>query len=114
MAVALGQRIATCKAQVVAGLPPAEAGHDHAPLERLVEADPKPRCAVACANHEPVALGQAARADRLGGGLFVAIVVSALVAARVSRPAALLLVPYLGWVAFAAVLNAAYAFENFA
>jgi tryptophan-rich sensory protein len=32
----------------------------------------------------------------------------------VSRPAALLLVPYLAWVAFAAVLNAAYAFENFA
>ena len=48
------------------------------------------------------------------GALFVAIVVSALVARQVSRPAALLLVPYIAWVAFAAALNAAYAFENFA
>jgi len=57
--------------------------------------------------------------ETIGGGLIViaallvAIAASALVAAGVSRPAALLLVPYLAWVAFAAVLNAAYAFENF-
>jgi tryptophan-rich sensory protein len=57
--------------------------------------------------------------ETIGGGLiviallFVAIVVSAVVAWRVSRPAALLLVPYLAWVAFAAVLNASYAAENF-
>lgn len=57
--------------------------------------------------------------ESIGGGLIVigllllAVVVSAVVAARVSRPAALLLVPYIAWVAFAAVLNAAYAFENF-
>jgi translocator protein len=58
--------------------------------------------------------------ESIGGGLlvigvlFVAIVVSALVAREVSRPAALVLVPYIAWVAFAAALNAAYAFENFA
>jgi tryptophan-rich sensory protein len=46
--------------------------------------------------------------------VMIAIVVSALVARQVSRPAALLLVPYIAWVAFAAALNAAYAFENFA
>ena len=57
--------------------------------------------------------------ESIGGGLiviallFVAIIVSGLVAAQVSRRAALLLVPYIAWVGFAAVLNAAYALENF-
>jgi len=57
--------------------------------------------------------------ESIGGGLIViglllvAIVVSALVAWRVSRAAAFLLVPYIAWVGFATVLNAAYAFENF-
>jgi tryptophan-rich sensory protein len=57
--------------------------------------------------------------ESIGGGLIViglllaAIVVSALVAWRVSHAAALLLVPYIAWVGFATALNAAYAFENF-
>jgi benzodiazapine receptor len=57
--------------------------------------------------------------ETIGGGLIViaaliiAVSISAAVAWRASRPAALLLVPYLAWVCFAAALNAAYAFENF-
>ena len=57
--------------------------------------------------------------ETIGGGLIVigtllvAVIVSALVAWRESRAAGLLLVPYIVWVAFAAVLNVAYAAENF-
>lgn len=57
--------------------------------------------------------------ESIGGGLIViglllvAIVVSTLVAWRVSRAAAFLLLPYIAWVGFATVLNAAYAFRNF-
>ncbi len=57
--------------------------------------------------------------ETIGGGLIViaalivAVAISAGVAWRVARPAALLLLPYLAWVCFAAALNAAYAIENF-
>ena len=39
------------------------------------------------------------------GGLWVAIVATIAAFDRVSRPAAVLLIPYLGWVSFAFVLN---------
>src|SRR5215218_6092288 len=61
MAVAHSQRITACEAQVFAGLPPAEAGHDDARIERRVESDAKARLAVARAHHDPVALRQSAR-----------------------------------------------------
>ena len=44
------------------------------------------------------------------GLLWLAIVATIWAASRVSRFAALLLIPYLGWVTFAAILNAAIAF----
>jgi tryptophan-rich sensory protein len=46
------------------------------------------------------------------GLLWLAIVVTIAEAWRVSRPAALLLLPYLGWVTFATILNAEIARRN--
>lgn len=46
------------------------------------------------------------------GVLWLAILATTVAFWRVSRPAALLLVPYLAWVAFAAVLNAALWLKN--
>lgn len=45
-------------------------------------------------------------------GLWLAILVTVVLFARVSRPAAYLLVPYLAWVSFAMYLNAAFWLRN--